>query len=66
MREYLPSLIERKKWEKSVRSLRIGDHVLIMDENTQRGEWLTGRVTKVFPSSDKVTRKAAVKTARSE
>jgi hypothetical protein len=31
MREYLPSLIERKKWDKSVRPLRIGDNLLIMD-----------------------------------
>jgi transposase InsO family protein len=66
MREYLPSLIERKKWDKSVRPLRIGDHVLIMNENTRRGEWLAGQITKVFPSSDNVIRKAAVKTARSE
>ncbi|XP_045023699.1 uncharacterized protein LOC116925000 [Daphnia magna] len=65
MREYLPSLIERKKWDKSVRPLRVGDNVLIMDENTRRGEWLTGQITKVFPSSDNVIRKAAVKTARS-
>ncbi|XP_045031512.1 uncharacterized protein LOC123466248 [Daphnia magna] len=56
MREYLPSLIERKKWDKSVRPLRVGDNVLIMDENTRRGEWLTGQITKVFPSSDNVIR----------
>jgi hypothetical protein len=31
MREHLPSLIERKKWDKSVRPLRIGDNLLIMD-----------------------------------
>ncbi|KAI9549120.1 hypothetical protein GHT06_007526 [Daphnia sinensis] len=65
MREYLPSLIERKKWEKSVRPLRVGDKVLIMDENLKRGEWLTGSITAVHPGDDGVIRKATVQTARS-
>jgi transposase InsO family protein len=65
MREYLPSLMERKKWEKSVRPLRVGDKVLIMDENLKRGEWLTGSIIAVHPGDDGVIRKATVQTARS-
>ncbi|XP_045023683.1 uncharacterized protein LOC123468090 [Daphnia magna] len=65
MREYLPSLIERKKWEKSVRPLLVGDKVLIMDENNKRGEWLMGSIVAVHPSHDGVVRKATVKTANS-
>ena len=65
MREYLPSLKERKKWEKSVRPLRVGDKVLIMDENLKRGEWLTGSIIAVHPGDDGVIRKATVQTARS-
>lgn len=65
MQEYVPSLIEREKWDQSARPLRIGDQVLIMDENAKRGEWLTGTVTSVHPSSDGVVRRVTVKTPRS-
>jgi hypothetical protein len=66
MKEYLPTLIERKKWEKTVRPIRVGDVVMIMDENSRRGDWLIGSVTKVLPGSDGVVRAATVKTERSE
>jgi len=65
MQEYVPSLIGREKWDQSARPLRIGDQVLIMDENAKRGEWLTGTVTSVHPSSDGVARRVTVKTSRS-
>ena len=65
MKEYLPTLIERKKWEKTVRPIRVGDVVMIMDENSRRGDWLIGSVTKVLPGSDGVVRAATVKTERS-
>ena len=65
MREYIPNLIGREKWDQSARQLQIGDQVLIMDENTKRGEWLTGFVISTHPSSDGVVRKATVQTARS-
>jgi len=65
IREYLPSLIERKKWEKSVRPLLVGDKVLIMEENNKRGEWFMGSIVTVHPSHDGVVRKATVKTTRS-
>ena len=63
MREYIPNLIGREKWDQSARQLQIGDQVLIMDENTKRGEWLTEFVT--HPSSDGVVRKSTVQTTRS-
>jgi hypothetical protein len=44
MREYVPSLIGREKWDHSSCPLLIGDQVLIMDENTKRGEWLTAPI----------------------
>ena len=38
MREYVPTKIERKKWDKHLRNARLGirDDVLILDENTRR------------------------------
>jgi hypothetical protein len=35
--EYVPNLTDRKKWNQATPSLRIGNRVLIMDENTRRG-----------------------------
>ena len=66
MREYVPNLIDRKKRNQATPSLRIGNRVLIMDENTRRGQWLTGTVTKLFPGDDGRIRSVSVKTATSE
>lgn len=43
MQEYDPSLINREKWDQSARPLRIGDQVLIMDENATRATNNVGR-----------------------
>lgn len=66
MREYVPNLIDRKKWNQATPSLRVGNRVLIMDENTRRGQWLTGTVSKLFPGDDGRVRRVSVKTATSE
>lgn len=66
MREYVPELIERKKWNLATPPLRVGNRVLIMDENTRRGQWLTGTVSKLFPGDDGRIRRVSVKTATSE
>jgi transposase InsO family protein len=66
MREYVPNLIDRKKWNQATPSLRVGNRVLIMDENTRRGQWLTGTVSKLFPGEDGRIRRVSVKTATSE
>ena len=52
MREYIPNIIGREKWDQSARQLQIGDQVLIIDVYTKRGEWLTGCVISTHPSSD--------------
>jgi hypothetical protein len=66
MREYLPELIGRDKWQQHTRPMRIGDKVLIVDENTRRGHWPIGVVTKLFPGDGGVIRKVSVQIGRSE
>ena len=66
MREYLPRLIERRKWLEDRRNLRVGDLVLIVDNNTPRGHWPLGLVLKTMPGSDGIVRTALVKTSQSE
>ena len=48
-KEFLHSLQERPKWNKSCRNLEIGDIVLLMDEGEIRSNWKLGRVTNIYP-----------------
>ena len=63
IREYLPSLLERKKWNNPRRNLKIGDLVLIADENYPRGQWPLAMVTEVMPGKDGYVRAVKVKTS---
>ena len=62
LREYLPTLQQRQKWLTNQRNLAVDDLVILADENIPRGQWLLGRVTKVFPGRDGLVRVAEVKT----
>ena len=62
LKEYLPSLITRKKWHQTTRYLQIGDLVLVVDHSTPTGSWPLGRVIKIFPGADGVVRSAEVQT----
>ena len=62
LREYLPTLIARKKWNQSSRNAKVGDLVLIVDEKTQRGDWPLARIVKTFPGKDNTVRVCKVKT----
>lgn len=63
LREYLPTISQRSKWYKDVKSIRVNQLVLILDDNLRRNEWKRGIITKVYPSSDGRIRSAQVKTA---
>lgn len=49
VREYLPLLQERQKWQKKRRCLNVGDIVTIMYASAPRGSWPLARVFEVFP-----------------
>ncbi|KAK7890880.1 hypothetical protein WMY93_022843 [Mugilogobius chulae] len=44
VREYLPLLQERQKWNEKKRNLSVGDIVAIMDPSAPRGSWPLGKV----------------------
>ena len=44
LREYPPTLTERRKWTNDARNVREGDHVLVVDENSPRWCWPLRRV----------------------
>ena len=66
MDEYVPFLIERRKWLKDRRNVKEGDIVLVVDRNTPRGEWPVGRILRPNPSPDGRVRTALVKTRSGE
>ena len=50
--EYIPTLQQRQKWIRKKDNLKIGDVVLVVDNNSPRGQWLLGRIIKTFPGGD--------------
>ena len=62
LREYLPSLTDRKKWTINSRNLEIEDVVILVSKNLVRSAWSTGSVIKTYPVVDGVVRSVKVKT----
>ena len=54
--EYLLNLQHRQKWTMKQRSMKIGDIVVIRDDNVYRGEWKLGKVVEVLGSKDHTRR----------
>ncbi|GFW80316.1 integrase catalytic domain-containing protein [Trichonephila clavipes] len=50
---YLNSLQQRKKWIFNKENLKLGDMVLIREENLPPCKWLLGRVDKIYMGKDK-------------
>lgn len=59
---YLNSLQQRGKWVNRKENLKLGDMVLIREENLPPCKWLLGRVVKLYPGQDKIVRVVEVKT----
>ena len=64
IREYLPTIQSRRKWQQEVRALRVGDVVLIIDNQLIRAQWPMGTVVQVFPGADGRVRSVRVKVGR--
>ncbi|KAL5010875.1 hypothetical protein ScPMuIL_013180 [Solemya velum] len=56
VREYLPLLQTRQKWNKSVRNVRLGDVVLLV-ENSPRNSWSLGRIIDVVKDKGNMGRR---------
>ena len=61
IREYLPMLQLRNKWEKIYEEIKVNDIVLVVDENSHRGNWPLGLVCDVNIGRDGFVRSARVK-----
>ena len=65
-KEYLPILTQRPKWRTSKPSFKVGELVILQDDNYKRGKWPLARITKVMPGKDNITRIIQVRTRDGE
>ena len=62
VKEYLPSLVPRQKWLDSKPNVRIGNVVILKNDETPRSQWPLGRVINTFADSKGFVRSVMVKT----
>lgn len=60
LREWFPGLGSRKKWVQQRRDIQAGDVVLVVSQDTSRGNWPLGRVLEVYPGADGRVRVAKI------
>ncbi|KRZ82833.1 hypothetical protein T08_4719 [Trichinella sp. T8] len=60
-REYLVTLSAHGKWRQLQQQVRVGDIVLVAEQNLPRSQWALGRITELQDGIDGVARSARVK-----
>lgn len=60
--EFIMSKQERQKWTKKVENLKVGDLVVIMEDNIAPTCWRMGRVKEVLHGADGLVRNVKLKT----
>lgn len=63
-KEYLNTLQSRQKWHSKKPNLKVGDIVLMKDNQARRNEWPMGIILKALPSQDGLVRKVEIKVSR--
>ena len=48
-KELLPTLQERKKWQRAKDNLQVGDIIMSVESDVPRSRWRLGRVLEIFP-----------------
>ncbi|XP_061724312.1 uncharacterized protein LOC133530418 [Cydia pomonella] len=63
-REFLSDLQQRVKWRATGQGVKLGDLVILKDDNLPPLKWSLGRVETLHPGSDGVTRVVDVRTGK--
>ena len=63
-KEFVSELQCRTKWKSKVGSLKVGDLVLVKDDNAPPLQWQLGRVSELHPGADSITRAASIRTTK--
>ncbi|MEL7342708.1 MAG: hypothetical protein AAGM67_19645, partial [Bacteroidota bacterium] len=66
LKEYIPNLQIRQKWNKECRNFKKDDIVLVTDETMPRGSWPLGRILEVKAGRDGLVRTVIVKTMKTQ
>jgi transposase InsO family protein len=64
IREYVPTLIKRAKWHGKATTIKVGEVVLLADDDGPRNSWPLGRIIATYPGKDGQVRVVDVKTAK--
>ncbi|KAL0850306.1 hypothetical protein ABMA28_012142 [Loxostege sticticalis] len=59
--EYLTNFFQRYKWSIRTTEFKVGDVVLIKEDNLPPAKWLYGRIVELHPGKDNVTRVVSVR-----
>lgn len=63
--EYLTTLQERKKWRRERENVKVGQLVILKDENLPPAQWRIGRIQEIMPGKDGRVRNVVIKTENS-
>lgn len=64
--EYIHQLQQRQKRFKKKIEIKVGELVLLVDENQPPMRWLVGRITKIHPGKDNIVRVITAETPQGE
>ncbi|GFS59025.1 DUF5641 domain-containing protein [Trichonephila clavipes] len=62
--DYLNSLQQRNKWHFEKKNAKIGDMVIIKEDNLPSCQWSLGRINNIYPGKDSKVKDVEVKTTR--
>lgn len=65
VKEYLPGLQERQKWNAAKRNFVPGDLIVLVDDMAPRNTWITGRIVDTVPDKNGLVRSVRIKTKTS-
>lgn len=65
VKEYLPGLQERQKWNAAKRNFVSGDLVVLVDDMAPRNTWIIGRIVDTVPDKNGLVRSVRIKTKTS-
>jgi len=64
--EIIPSLQVRRKWMEIADNVKVGDIVLLADEQQKRNHWPLARVMAVYPGDNGLVRKVLIRAQKKE
>lgn len=61
-KEYISELQQRSKWKTAQMNIKIGELVLLKEDNLPPNRWKLGRIQEVHPGRDNIVRVISIKT----